>query len=1050
MTPARWARMKEIFSAAQEKPRSERETFLNDVCADASLRQEVGRLLEAEDRPALKSPVAGMLAAPAPPATVGRYRIVRLLGEGGMGAVYEAEQDQPRRTVALKVIRSGLASRELLRRFEHEAQALGRLHHPGIAQIYEAGAADSGFGPQPYFAMEFIQGVSLLRYCKEHRLTTRQRLELMAGICDAVHHAHQRGIIHRDLKPGNILVEETGQPKIIDFGVSRVTGADARATMQTSSGQILGTLAYMSPEQVLADPLDLDTRSDVYALGVILYELLAGRLPYQIGDQLTRAVQAIREEDPAPLSSINRVFRGDVETIAAKALEKDKARRYASAAELAADIRRYLKDEPIVARRSTATYYLRKFARRHSALVTAMAAALVMLIGGAIVSTWEAARAWRAEQEALRQRDRAAAAQQAAQKDRDRAVGAERTSTDERNRAEGEKQRAEAEKQRAETEAATAKAINDFLRNDLLAQASVIAQAKAGGKPDPDLKVRTAVDRAAARIASRFDGQPLVEAAVRRTIGTTYRELGVYPEAKRQLERALDLQRRTLGDGHRDTLETMSSLAVLYRDQGKYAEAESLFTRVVAGWRGTLGEEARETAAAQRDQALLYQYETKYPQAEKIFAKVLETQRRVLGREHPETLTSMGSLANLYLVAGKYAAAAPLFIEVVDLDRRVLGEDHPETLASISSLAPLYFNQGKRALAERLLLDVVPRQRRVLGEEHPLTLESMDGLAQVYASEGKYAEAEPLSVKVLEIRRRTLGAEHPDTLESMNGLATLFYDEGKYAAAEPLASQALDAGRRVYGPENRSTLDAAYNLALVYQGEGKAAMAEALLTRVLELERRLLGEEHPFTLATVHQLGVVYQMEGKYAEAEAFSARAVDSSGRVRGEEHRSTLVSRTSLASLYQEEGKYAEAEPMLTTALELDLRILGPQHAATLSCLTSLARLRLAQHRDAEAESLLRETLNVPNNEGPYSWQPFERRSLLGQSLMNQSKFAEAEPLLISGYQGLLDRKSVLPVAVSVRQAGERIVQLHTIWGNPDRAAEWRKSLEAALPED
>ena len=236
------------------------------------------------------------------PATIGRYRIVRLIGEGGMGAVYEAEQEQPRRTVALKIIKPGLASPELLRRFEQESQALGRLQHPGIAQIYEAGTADTGFGPQPYFAMEFIRGSSLKDYAKQHHLNSRARLEIVAKVADAVHHAHQRGLIHRDLKPGNILVDETGQPKILDFGVARVTDSDAQATLQTDVGQLIGTLAYMSPEQVLADPLELDTRSDVYALGVILYELLAGRMPYKISKKLPEVIQAIREEDPARLS----------------------------------------------------------------------------------------------------------------------------------------------------------------------------------------------------------------------------------------------------------------------------------------------------------------------------------------------------------------------------------------------------------------------------------------------------------------------------------------------------------------------------------------------------------------------------------------------------------------------------------------------------------------------------------------------------------------------------------------------------------------------------
>jgi len=333
------------------------------------------------------------LAPPELPETIGRYRILRPLGEGGMGTVFEAEQEQPRRTVALKVIRTALVSAELLRRFGREAQALARLHHPGIAQVYEAGAADYGFGPQPYFAMEFVQGKPLNQHAEAHRLNTSQRLELMIRICDAVQHAHERGIIHRDLKPGNILVEESGQPKILDFGVARITDADMEATRQTDLGQLVGTVAYMSPEQVLGDPLEVDTRSDVYTLGVILYQLLAGRPPYVVNRHLHQAVQVIRESDASPLSSVDGRYRGDIETIVGKALEKDKLRRYSSATELASDIRRYLDHQPIAARRPSTAYQLQKFARRHRAIVAGVTGVFLALVGGIVLSAREASRA---------------------------------------------------------------------------------------------------------------------------------------------------------------------------------------------------------------------------------------------------------------------------------------------------------------------------------------------------------------------------------------------------------------------------------------------------------------------------------------------------------------------------------------------------------------------------------------------------------------------------------------------------------------------------------
>jgi tetratricopeptide (TPR) repeat protein/predicted Ser/Thr protein kinase len=714
------------------------------------------------------------------PNFIGRYRILRLLGEGGMGAVYEAEQDQPRRLVALKVIRAAWAGPELIRRFEQESQALARLHHPGIAQIYEAGSAETPFGVQPFFAMELIQGKPLVQYAEEHKLSYRQRLELMIAVCEAVEHAHQRGILHRDLKPANILVDESGQPKILDFGLARVTDADAQATRQTDMGQLLGTLAYMSPEQVLADPLALDTRSDVYALGVILYELLAQKMPYALSNLLHEAVETIRLAEPQKLSSINRSYRGDIETIVSKALEKDKERRYPSAAALAGDIRRYLDDEPIVARPASVTYQLKKFARRNKALVTGITAVFVVLALGVAASTWEAVQARRAQKVAERQ-----------------------------TRA-------------AERQTAIAKAVNDFLQNDLLGQANLYNQAK----PDPNLSVRAVLDRAGANIGGKFNGQPEVEAAIRETIGNTDAQMGLHAQAQQQLEQALSLSRRALGPENPATLAIMVDLGWVYDHTGKYAEAEKLYSRAA------------------------------------------EADGRVLGKQNRQTLAATASLGAVYSEEGKYAQAEALLKPALELEERLLGPEDRDTRLAMAYLAWVYYLEHKHGLAEALNQRLLAIDRRVSGPQSAFVFMDMYDLANIYNSEDKYPEAETLASQVLEFRRKVLGLDNKQTLAAMEELFIAYKGENKYAQAEALGKQTLELQRRVIGSEDPDTLSTEESLADIYRCEGRFQLSESMAMKVLETERRVLGPDSPTVAMSLNMLSFDYAAQGRYSEAE--------------------------------------------------------------------------------------------------------------------------------------------------------------------------------------
>jgi serine/threonine protein kinase len=680
---------KRIFCEALERgPGPGRREYLDRACGDRTMRARVEELLRAHDDaddflecPAVgPAPTPGSSDGPGPGTAIGPYRLLEPIGEGGMGIVYLARQEQPvRREVALKVIKPGMDTRQVVARFESERRALALMDHLHIARVLDAGATDGG---RPYFVMELVRGVPITEYCDREGLSIPERLRLFIPVCQAVQHAHQKGIIHRDLKPSNVLVTLVdGAPvsKVIDFGLAKATGLKlTEKTAFTGLAQLIGSPLYMSPEQAEPTRPDIDTRSDIYSLGVVLYELLTGRTPFDPEtlrslsfDELRRT---IREVDPprpslrlgalgAALADVAarrgcdprrlvRQVRGELDWIVMKAIEKGRDRRYDTAYGLARDIQRCLRNEPLEAGPPGMAYQLRKLMRRHRAPLMTATAFATLLIAGASLCAWQAVRATAAERRA------------------------ERAARD------------------ALSEAAVAKAVNEFLRDDVLDQPDADARDAA---PRPDLTVREALDRAATAVQRRFEGQPLIEAAIRLTIGNAYHALGEHAAAQTHLERSRALYLRDLGPAHHDTLAATGALGRLYLAQGKLHEAEALFVDALECCRSRLGEAHPETLVAMTNLAELEKARGRLAEAERLLKKAMEGYRRTRLQDEPHVLAVLNSLAMLYRSQGRLAEAEPLMRDALERRRRTLGDGHPRTLSALNRLVMVVHDRAKRA-----------------------------------------------------------------------------------------------------------------------------------------------------------------------------------------------------------------------------------------------------------------------------------------------------------------------------------------------------------------
>ena len=982
------------------------------------------------------------------------YEVLEELGRGGMGVVYRARQQSLDRIVALKMILAAShAGSTATARFLHEAKTIALLKHPHVVQVYEFGTHEG----KPYFSLEYLEGGSLADKLRGEPQPPAQAAQTVQSLALAVQAAHERGIVHRDLKPANVLLASDGTPKITDFGVAKQGDSAITAT-----GDVLGTPSYMAPEQAEGKTTLVGPAADIYALGAILYELLTGRPPFK-GASAWETIQLVTKSEPVSPCQLQPGVPRDLETICLKCLEKAPAKRYATAAELADDLRRYQAGEPILARPIGRFERTWCWCLRNKMVASLAAGFMLALMLGTAISSWEAIRASRQEGFTRAALERARGAEAETRHELSRAVAAEQT---------------------ARTEADKSRSISDFLAGDLLRQAE-----PALNSAEDHVSLLTVLDRAAGKIGDRFAGRPEVEDTLRRTIGTTYHGLGSWEKAERQWRAVLEESRRghgpdsrealtalvelahilrhrgrddaevlemarsgsrgldrilgpdhpdaihgrmdlaqafidaghsreaiallepaaarlesALGLNHPDTLTSRIDLGRAYLAAGRTQESVNVLEATLERLQATAGIDHPDTLVCRHELARAYSAAGHSDRAIAMFESILRASESRLGLDHPGTLATRSDLALAYSVAGRTSEAIALNEANLKIYEATLGADHPNTLACCCNLASDFNAAGRSELAINLYKSTLKRMEPKLGSDHPKTLTCRANLAEAYVQAARPAEAVVLFETTLKQMESTLGLDHPTTLTCRENLADAYLRVGRTLQGIKQHEETLALKEAALGPDHPATNHSRNNLAVAYWQNGQLDRSVPLFEKLLSRYQEKLGRDHPRSLEAQANLGVNYRDAGRPAEG----ARLIeDMISRTAGPSaERAKLAWTPSLALAYEAAGEVAKAEPLRRQALERSRNHYGPKHLLTARALALLVENLLNQRKWVEAEDVLREAVAIRAADNRDDWYTFQYRSQLGASLVGQRKYADAEPLLVQGYEGMKAR--------------------------------------------